>query len=172
MTCIVGLIDKGRVWMGADSSANFEGDEIETWVNPKVFPSGEYLIGFTGSFRVGQQLQHGNHFKPLPAGHDIMAHLVTVVMPDLKKVVGKSAPDEMLIAHGGRLFKVGAEYVVSEHTNYAAVGTGKTWAQGNMHGGSGEPSSRLRRALSAAQAHCSSVREPFVVQVSTKETDQ
>ncbi|MER9524046.1 hypothetical protein NKI96_10720 [Mesorhizobium sp. M0292] len=164
MTAIVALVDNGRAWMGGDSAANYD-DAIEAWSNPKVFRAGEYLVGFTGSFRLGQLLQHGSHFTPLPPGHDIMAHMVTVVTADLKKLVGKSAPDELLIVHSGRLFKIGSDYAVGEYPAYAAVGSGKAWALGNLFGSTGEPTERILRALGAAQANCGSVRAPFYVKV-------
>ena len=52
MTCIVGLIDGRRVWMGGDS-AGVSGLDITVRADAKVFRNGDFLIGFTSSFRMG-----------------------------------------------------------------------------------------------------------------------
>lgn len=57
MTCIIGLENKGKVYMGADSASS-NGYSINVSGNPKLFRSGPFLIGFTSSWRMGQLLQH------------------------------------------------------------------------------------------------------------------
>ena len=57
MTCIVGVVDNGKVYMGGDS-AGVGGLCIETRKQPKVFRNGDFLIGYTDSFRMGQLLQY------------------------------------------------------------------------------------------------------------------
>ncbi len=58
MTCIVGIEFDGKVFMGCDSAS------VNGWYNmsietgPKVFHRGEFLIGFTSSWRMGQLLQY------------------------------------------------------------------------------------------------------------------
>jgi hypothetical protein len=56
MTCIVGLIDNGKVWMGGDS-AGVSGLDVTVRKDPKVFKNGDFLIGYTSSFRMGQLLR-------------------------------------------------------------------------------------------------------------------
>lgn len=55
MTCVVGLVDKGTVYIGVDSAA------VQGWTRrksrvAKVFHRGPFLIGYTTSFRMGQLL--------------------------------------------------------------------------------------------------------------------
>lgn len=160
MTCLVGLVDNGKVYLGGDSAASVD-LAIEVRANRKVFRNGEYLIGFTGSFRVGQLLQ----YEELPAVEgDILAHIVNAVVPVVQKAAGKET-DEIMIGLAGRLFKISSDYSVAEYTDYAAAGGGEPYALGKMHGSLGAPEQRVVAALAAAEAHCAAVRAPFVVEV-------
>ena len=67
MTCIAAVIDKGIVYMGADSV----GAEVETYhtlprKDPKVFLRKSFIFGFTDSFRMGQLLAHKLEIPRLP----------------------------------------------------------------------------------------------------------
>lgn len=54
MTCIVGVKEGGQLWIGGDSAASSPaGPEIYTFAEPKVFAIGEYLVGYTISYRAG-----------------------------------------------------------------------------------------------------------------------
>lgn len=57
MTCIVGLVHGDTVYMGADS-AGVSGLDLRLRKDSKVFLRGEFVMGFTTSFRMGQLLQH------------------------------------------------------------------------------------------------------------------
>ena len=57
MTCVIGLEHKGEVYIGADSAAT-SGWAVSATRLPKVFLVNEFLIGYAGSFRMGQLLQH------------------------------------------------------------------------------------------------------------------
>ena len=70
MTCIVGLIDGNRVWMGGDS-AGVSGLDITVRSDPKVFRNGDFLIGFTSSFRMGQLLAF--RLRPPPRPEAVIA---------------------------------------------------------------------------------------------------
>jgi ATP-dependent protease HslVU (ClpYQ) peptidase subunit len=160
MTCLVGLIDNDRVFIGGDSAA-VAGDSVEIRTNRKVFRNGDFVIGFTGSFRVGQLLQYAT--LPSVEG-DAMEHIVLRVVPVIKGIAGKET-DEILIGYQGRLFKISSDYSVAEYPAYAAAGQGEPYALGRMHGSLGAPEQRVVAALAAAEAHCGAVRAPFVVEV-------
>lgn len=57
MTCIVGLVDQGNVWIGGDS-AGVGGYDLMLRADQKVFRNGDFLMGFTSSFRMGQLLRY------------------------------------------------------------------------------------------------------------------
>lgn len=159
MTCLVGIIHNGKTYIGADSAAIAD-QAVEVRTNRKVFRNGAYVIGFTGSFRVGQLLQYA---ELPPVGGDVLAHIVNRVVPVLQKIAGKET-DEIMIGYAGRLFKVASDYSVAEYDNYAAAGGGEPYALGKLHGSLGAPELRILAALDAAQAHCSSVRAPFHIE--------
>ena len=82
MTCIVGLIDGRRVWMGGDS-AGVSGLDITVRADAKVFRNGDFLIGFTSSFRMGQLLAfHMGLFHMAKTATVLMGMLVLVGVVD------------------------------------------------------------------------------------------
>lgn len=166
MTAIVGLRHNGAVFIGGDSAAIADAD-VEVRRNSKVFRNGDYLFGFSGSFRVGQVLQYGTRLKPLAAGADLVGHLVKHLTEELKQIVGKETLHEIVVAHSGRLFKIDAEYAVAEYSDHVAAGGGEHYALGSLADKNGEPIQRVLRALAAAQANCAGVRPPFHVKVAS-----
>ena len=77
MTCIVGVVHKGTVWIGGDSAGVDESFGSSARSDAKIFQNGPYLMGFTSSFRMGQLLAYA--FDP-PKPHDdddLMRFMVT-----------------------------------------------------------------------------------------------
>ncbi len=59
MTCIVGLVHEGVVYMGGDSAATSSAYLNQTILaTEKVFRNGEFLIGAAGSERASLLLRH------------------------------------------------------------------------------------------------------------------
>ena len=56
MTCIVGVVDKGIVHMAGDKLGS-NGFTKGISVRPKVFHNGDFLVGYTTSFYMGQLLE-------------------------------------------------------------------------------------------------------------------
>ena len=57
MTCIVGLVHNGIVYIGGDSAAiTIDGVQFLR-SDPKVFIKEDFLIGFTSSYRMGQLIR-------------------------------------------------------------------------------------------------------------------
>lgn len=162
MTCIVAIIHQGSVFVGGDSAASTD-VTIETRRNAKVFKNGEYLFGYTGSIRVGQQLEYSEALQALPEGADLVRHLVVHLVPLLKTLAGKEGIDELIVAHGDRLCKITTDYAVADYPEHAAAGSGEPYALGNLFNSNGTPELRIHRALAAAEANCPGVRAPFTV---------
>jgi ATP-dependent protease HslVU (ClpYQ) peptidase subunit len=57
MTCIVGMVENGKVYIGGDS-AGVSGFDYHIREDQKVFQNGDMIFGFTSSFRMGQLLQY------------------------------------------------------------------------------------------------------------------
>src|SRR5919109_4864584 len=74
MTAIVGLADESKVWIGGDS-AGVAGLSLTVRADEKVFRRGEWVFGFTGSFRAGQLLRYSLNV-PEPRG-DLAKFLAT-----------------------------------------------------------------------------------------------
>lgn len=58
MTAIIGVEDRGIAYVGADSSSVVGDQAVLVMRSPKVFRNGEYVIGFSYTFRFGNILQY------------------------------------------------------------------------------------------------------------------
>lgn len=174
MTCIVGLVHEGTVYMGGDSAA-VEGYNVSLSVMPKVFINGPFVMGYTSSFRMGQLLQYA--FNPPERGlsQDVYAYMVTTFINTARECFksggyGRKHSEEeeggqFLVGYCGRLFTVEADYQVHESaTGYDAVGCGSPYALGAVHALEGAtPRERIKAALKAAEHFSAGVRGPFTV---------
>jgi hypothetical protein len=175
MTCIAAVTDGKTVWMGGDS-AGVCGWDMDVRRDPKVFRNGEYLIGFTSSFRMGQLLAH--RFRPPEAAPK--AHLHSFMVTDFIDAVreclknggyaerekDRESGGTFLVGLRGRLFQVDCDYQVGESvTDYAAVGCGHAYAKGSLYstGDLRAPADRIIMALEAAARHSAGVRGPFKI---------
>jgi ATP-dependent protease HslVU (ClpYQ) peptidase subunit len=175
MTCIVGLIDGNRVWMGGDS-AGVSGLDITVRADTKVFRNGEYLIGFTSSFRMGQLLAFRLKPPPRPEGMDIFRFMVTDFVDAVRSCLkdggfAQRSNDaeqggSFLVAYQGRLFSIQSDYQVCETVRgFHAIGCGADYALGSLASTAGQPAeSRVRRALECAELLNAGVRAPFRIE--------
>jgi len=182
MTCIVGLIDKttDTVWMGGDSLASYEDDvSIEIRVEPKVFKSGNLLLGICGSSRMAQILRYLSP-APMPAiGQDIHEFMVTTFVEGVRiqqKEFGcaevkdsvETMSGDILVGFHGRLFTVHSDYDVGHVAgDYAVVGCGRDLAMGSLFTTAKmkmAPKKRVLTALEAAEEWSAGVRRPFVIE--------
>lgn len=173
MTCIVGLVDKGKVWIGGDS-AGIAGWSRTIRKDQKVFHNGEFLMGFTTSFRMGQLLRF--KFKPpTPVeGIDDYEYLCTAWIDAVRECLksgGFSHVDKnreeggmFLVGWRGRLFSVDSDFQVGEpQLGYDAVGCGEDIALGALFATDGPPRRRVLTALKAAENFSIGVAGPFVI---------
>lgn len=84
MTCIIGLVDKGRVYLGSDSSG-IGGHIVDIIKNPKVIKKGEFIIGYTDSFRIGQLLFYGDDLPEVPCHVDLFVWMIDIFIPNIRK---------------------------------------------------------------------------------------
>lgn len=172
MTCIVGLIDNGTIYMGADS-AGVAGYEISIRKDSKVFINNGFLIGFTSSFRMGQLLKYSFTPPAIKENQDLFAYMVTDFIDAVRiclKTGGYARINNnedvggfFLIGHKGRLFCVESDFQVGElYEPYAAEGCGQPYALGSLFSTSGlGPKERVEKALKAAEMFNAGVRGPF-----------
>lgn len=174
MTCIAAVTDGKTVVMGGDSAAVSEFDLVVRR-EPKVFFNGEFLIGFTTSFRMGNLLRFT--FKPpeFADERDPFEYISTDFVNALRRCfkrggyAKKSEEVEeggcFLVGCRGRLFQIDEDYQVGEPAeDYAAVGCGHAYAKGSLFATNWSfPDARVRYALEAAERHSCGVRSPFTI---------
>lgn len=173
MTCIVGIVENGRVYMGADSIA-FDGLDMVTRATPKIFTVGPFAVGVAGSPRVSDLL----HYKFTPPEitasqtlHEFMVTTFVDAMRDCLKTAGaaqiennvEEVPASILVGFQGALFTIESDYQVGVNTEpYAAVGCGASIAMGALYAAKGKPRHRLTIALKASEAFNAGVRHPWI----------
>lgn len=161
--------------MGADS-AGVAGLSLSVRRDPKIYRVGEFLFGFTSSFRMGQLL--GYKFSP-PLHHsewDADRYMTTVFIDALRDTLkaggyarthdGAEEAGEFLVGYQGRIFRVCSDYQVGENVEpFDAVGCGAELALGALHATRDKtPDERIGAALEAAEAFSAGVRRPFRIE--------
>ena len=172
MTCIVGVVHDGKVHIGGDS-AGVGGYSLTVRADRKVFKNGDFVMGFTSSFRMGQLLRHS--FSP-PKRHpdtDIDKFMVTDFVNGVRDCLKSGGYAErhneaeqggvFLVGYAGRLFRIDSDYQVGEAVDgFDSVGCGEDIAKGALWASKDSaPEGRMRLALEAAERFSAGVRGPF-----------
>ena len=186
MTCIVGIEQDGVVYLGADSAAIGGNSIIEVRRDRKVFRTqievGEFIIGFTTSWRMGHLLQWS--LKPpswkVAEGQQLHEYMCTDFVDAVRQVFKLAGfawkKDEhetagsFLVGFRGKLFEVDTEYGIGEfEKGYTAIGSGHAYALGSLYTSQRmstlRPEQRIGDALSAAAEFSPTVRQPFHIEV-------
>lgn len=186
MTCIVGFVEKKHVYMAGDHMGS-DGYSDLHYNNQKVFINGDFIIGYCGSFRMGQILQYDwvQPKRPKTMNNDLQ-YIVKLVVPSIMKAfdckgflqtahssdeAGQKLGGNFLLGYKGKLYHVQADFSVLEDTRgYDAVGCGLDFAKGALYWLSKDdslsPADKLRKALEATEEHSTPVRvdwDRFVV---------
>ena len=177
MTCIVGLIHNGSVYMDADSGS-LTGYAQTSVAETKVYRKGELLIGDSGSVRCAQILRYAVKPQTIPQDADMHEYLSTVFADDFRRALKAAGietpwkqPDpwgEALIGARGRLYKLGHDFSVvsSAGSAYMCLGGAADIALGAMFVTRAwpDPKLRLELALSAATHHMAGILPPYVIE--------
>ena len=176
MTCVVGVVDEGRVILGADSAGSGEDNEIYSISERKVFARGPYLFGITGSYRLGELLHLKAALPDLPDDHDLKPFLVHEFIPAVADTVRKDhlareGPEILgpktgfLLGIRGSLWCVTSDLTVFRAGSFASIGSGRLRAYPVLHAleaaGVKPAKRRLELALDATYAYTSDVRRPW-----------
>lgn len=172
MTCIVGIAEQGKVYIGGDS-AGIAGYDLTIRADSKVFTVGPYVMGFTTSFRMGQLLRY-TLTPPEPKG-DPERFMVTKFVPAVIECLekggwlatenGRVEGGTFLVGVAGELFSIDGDMQIGLSSDrYAAVGCGDNIALGSIYSTAGQnPRTRIKQALAAAAHHSAGVHAPFVI---------
>ena len=169
MTCVVGLEDHGKVYIGADSlGVNVSTLEKTIREDVKVFINGPFIMGCTTSFRMIQILQYQFVPPAHPVGSDDMRFMVNEFIDAVKKCFKDgdfSGGGEFLVGYNGKLYSIENDFQVGKPTlKYDAVGCGARFAVGAMFANNKlKPVARIKNALEAATTFSAGVAPPFVV---------
>jgi ATP-dependent protease HslVU (ClpYQ) peptidase subunit len=175
MTCIVGLLDKGNVYIGGDSAWVSAPYDTKIIANEKVFKNGDFIFGFTSSFRMVQLLRYSFVPPERDKNMDTYEYMVSVFIEAIRLCFKNggftkvSNNEELggtfLVGYDGRLFGVDSDFQVWEQTcGYDAIGCGWAFALGSLYStNSLPPEERVLQALKASEEFNSAVRGPFNV---------
>ena len=179
MTCVVALIEDGKVYMGADS-LGVGGYSCITRADEKLFHNGDWLIGGTTSYRMLDLLRY--KFTPPvldPKITDMRQYMCTLFIDEVRSCLGAGGfrkkeheveeGGTFLVATGDELFQIHGDFQVEQHVlNYSACGCGEDLALGSLFSTEGDaPKVRIKTALEAAENFSAGVRRPFHI-LSTK----
>lgn len=180
MTCIVGLMDQKKVWLGVDSI----GSSVSTKIcrtDRKLFKCmgvENALMAYTTSFRMGQILMYTDgFFDELSVIKNDIDHkyMVTKFVPKVQKAFeeggfgsnknGEKIAGNFLVAFRDQLYSIESDYQVAVNSiGYAADGCGMELALGSLHTTKKvkmPPRERVLAALRAASEFSVAVGPPF-----------
>jgi hypothetical protein len=173
VTCVAGIAEEGRVWIGADSAASDNVGCLALRAAPKVFRLGNMVIGCSGSFRASQLIRYKLSVPEHKRGA-LDKWMATTFVEGLRKALmdgGHTVKKDneemaelwMLVGVRGRLFQVEGDFQVGENVHgFDAVGSGAEAALGALFARrTGGPRARIMSALKAASAFRVDVRPPF-----------
>lgn len=172
MTCIVGIANNGKVYIGADSLGS-NGFTKEVRAEHKVFENGDFLIGCSGSIRMMNILQW-RFIPPEYKKNDNLHRFMCVEFIDsmqkcfvengyCKKDEVWEFDSELLVGISGKLFKIESDFQVAE-LEYTATGGGEYHALGSLYNSKlKSPKKDIIKALECAENFVVSVQRPFIV---------
>src|SRR3989304_2618340 len=132
MTCIVGIERTGASFIGGDSAVSDTWTVRQSSVR-KVFRKGDYTIGYTTSFRMGQILEHMIPFPECkePTEDFMVRDFVESVRKGFKEFgyakieSNEETGGQFIVGVQGTIFEIDSDYQVCRHADgLYAVGSG------------------------------------------------
>jgi ATP-dependent protease HslVU (ClpYQ) peptidase subunit len=172
MTCIVGLVEGNKTYIGGDSASSSDWT-TRTSLTKKVFKVGPFLIGYTSSFRMGQILQYQINFPESEVYDEkyMVTEFVEAARIKFKELGYSKIVDNeeiggnFLVCVSGNLYVIESDFQVNHYVDkFDAVGSGYSYALGAMEALRFlPPEDRIYRSLEIASKFVNSVREPFTI---------
>lgn len=166
MTCIVAIVERGRVHMGADSCVSDESCMVST-ARPKLVAYGRCLMGWAGTVAHGQIVEAWFRRHPVDARALRGLALIDSLRAHVKKRLSNDTFDaSCLVGVDGTIFEIDPAFGLTEHADgYAAIGNGAPPARGALfasHGSGAPAKQRIQIALAASERFAFGVRAPFI----------
>jgi len=176
MTCIVGWIEKDKVYIGGDSAGSND-SILQIRKDTKVFKRNGMVFGCAASFRMINLLKFT--FK-IPKHEDkisIDEYMNTLFIESVRKCFkeygfstvtnNEETGGTFLIGYRNRLFKIPSDYQIAETKNgFDASGSGMYYALGSLYTNKNNKmdiKKRLKIALESAEYYNPFVRKPFII---------
>jgi len=174
MTCIVGLVEGDKVYIGGDS-AGVAGYDMQLRADEKVFTNNEFIMGFTSSFRMGQILRYDfnppDRYEKITDDTYLYKYWINSVIETMKTKgyatvkEGKVAGGTFIFGYRKKLYTVENDFQIGKMIKpYIAVGCGDKYALGALYileGIKKSPKDKVLLALRAAEDRSAGVRGPF-----------
>ena len=169
MSCIVGIAQEGKIYMGSDSFATTSDGERRPIIANKLFFNKEYLIGFTGSIRTGQAIRP-HYFDPpnsiLDFPDALREHLYEKGCVLNSEEHGQIQGSNFLIGWRGKLYEILLDFQMNETDGDCnTIGAGATFAFGSLYTTKFikkiSPNKRIALALEAASFYTTTCGPPF-----------
>lgn len=180
MTCVVGFVQKAKVWVGADSAGTVPDGSQILITDGKVFQVGDMVIGCAGSFRMAQLLRYSLELPERDQGQPIAEYMAREVAHAIRRCLIRGGhisrmaeQQEMegacLLGYEGHLFRLQSDFSMLEAiSGFDAVGAGADLAIGALHYAHfttprAPARKRIESALKASAFANSTVRPPFTI---------
>jgi ATP-dependent protease HslVU (ClpYQ) peptidase subunit len=175
MTCIVGLVHDGKVFMGGDSAATIN-NTVQVSCDPKVFLKGEFLFGYSGDHRFGSILRFAFTPPAIAEDEELDCYMAVEFVNELRKALRQcgyltinnsveSSESRMLVGLRGHLFYVDPIFATHRaRDGFNAIGCAEEAALAVMHATKEMPAAeRVELALVIASRLVEGVRPPFTI---------
>jgi len=171
MSCVVGLLQNGKLYMGSDGIATTEDGEKRPVICIKVFTNKKYLLGYSGSVRHGQ-LVGPRHFDP-PTNVLDFPDEIREIFEEKGAILSTETGQQMhacnfLIGHEGRLYELLIDFQMNEvFGSFTSIGSGAPYAMGSLFATQkwNSPEKRIKNALDAACEYDRSCGEPYTIEI-------
>lgn len=178
MTCIVAIVEDGKIWMGCDSLRS-HGYVVST-IGTKIIKKENIIMGFSGRIRDINLIKFGFEIPTKDEKIDDYEYMATVFTTAIRKRLKEygaikinrgeeTGRASILIGYNNRIYIISYDFSATrvEDDNFFALGSGQELALGSLHSTLDTkytPQKRLKLALSAAEKFISSVRGPFFIE--------
>tara|TARA_Y100000310_G_scaffold307018_1_gene348680 strand:- start:2092 stop:2664 length:573 start_codon:yes stop_codon:yes gene_type:complete len=178
MTCVIGFKDEDYIYIGADSLGS-NGITKTVRKDKKVFQKNDMLIGFSGSYRMGQIIQYKFVMPEHPKEMDVDTYMRSIFIDTMidcltenghtKIIDNERFGASFIIAYKNRMFEIDEDYHVGESVeDYIAIGSGAEVALGAIIGilkycKDIKTSKLVTSALEASEEVSCGVGRPFVI---------
>ena len=174
MTCIIGLIKNKKVYIGGDS-AGVSGLDITSRKDTKVFKNGNFIIGYTSSFRMGQLLRFKLKVDEQKENQTDYEYMCTTFIDTVRKCLADNGHSTInnneetigvfIVGYKGHLYHISNDLQVGEtYDIFDSCGCGQYYAKGALEiliKSKQSPKQIIKKTLETVVKFNGGVRPPF-----------